>query len=292
MTVVEFHQLKAFLAVARTRNLTRAAELLAASQPTVSGHIKALESALGVTLFSRTPRGMELTLVGERLRVKAEQVDASVSGLLALAAELSGAVLGTFRIGLNTEAGVLRVPELVDALGAAVPGLRLELVQGVTRSILEDVAVGRLGGGFVFGAAHGELSVLPLARMELVIAAPAGWRARLEGAPLAELLREPWVWPPADCPFHAQAVSLFAAAGRTPPRGITADHETTLLRLVAAGVGLTLLPSVLVEEATLRGEVWPAHVTESDIALLFAWRGADGDPLLRSVLDALRKVWA
>jgi DNA-binding transcriptional LysR family regulator len=290
---MELHQLKAFLTVARTRNLTRAAELLAASQPTVSGHIKALEGALGVTLFSRTPRGMELTDAGELLRAKAEEVDARVSELVALAAELAGKVLGTCRIGLNTEAGVLRVPELVDAVRAAAPGLRLELVQGVTRSILEDVAVGRLAAGFVFGAAPPELAALPLARMELVVAAPAAWRARLEGAPLTQLLREPWIWPPADCPFHAKAVALFTAAARTPPQGVTADHEATLLRLVAAGVGLTLLPSFMVEEAEAQGEVWAERAARGELELLLAWRAGDeGSPLLRPVLDAVRKIWS
>lgn len=290
---MELHQLKAFLTVARTRNLTRAAELLAASQPAVSGHIKALEASLGVTLFSRTPRGMELTSAGERLLPRVEELEASVAGIQALAAELSGQVQGTCRIGLNTEAGGLRIPQLVDAVSAAAPSLRLELVQGVTRSILEDVAVGRLHAGFVFGPASRGLAVTPLARMELVVAAPAAWRARLEGAPLEELLREPWIWPPADCPFHEQAVALFREAGRTPPAGVTADQEATLLRLVGAGVGMTLLPAFLVREAEAKGDVWAVRAGRSEIELGIAWRaGEEGAPLLAPVLAALRQVWS
>lgn len=289
---MELYQLRTFLTVARTGNLTRAAELLNASQPTVSAQIKALEDGFGLALFSRTSRGMELTRGGELLRAKAEEVDVKASELIALAAALTGKVLGACRIGLNTEAGVLRIPQLVDALGAAAPELKVELVQGVSRSILDDVAVGRLHAGFAFGPGRRDLRAVTLARMELVIAAPAAWRARLEGASLADCLREPWVWPPRDCPFHERAVALFREAGRIPPQGVIADHESTLLRLVCAGVGLALLPSFMVDEAESRGEVVAVRLPRSEIELLFVWRDRDeSTPILAPVLEGLRAVW-
>jgi DNA-binding transcriptional LysR family regulator len=289
---MELYQLRTFLAVARTGNLTRAAELLNASQPTVSAQVKALEDAFGVVLFSRTSRGMELTGAGELLRAKAEEVDVKASELIALAATLTGKVVGGCRIGLNTEAGVLRIPELVDALGVTAPDLKIELVQGVTRSILEDVTVGRLNAGFAFGSERRELKAVALARMELVIAVPASWRERLESASWVDCLRESWVWPPQDCPFHEKAVALFRNAGRIPPQGVIADHESTLLRLVCAGVGLALLPSFMVKEAQAKGEVVPVRVPRSEIELLFVWRARDESaPFLKLVLEGLRAVW-
>ncbi|HEY5961824.1 MAG TPA: LysR family transcriptional regulator, partial [Polyangiaceae bacterium] len=71
---MELYQLKTFLVIARTGNLTRAASELHASQPTVSGQLKALEDELGLTLFERTTRGMKLTEAGNRLRNKAQEL--------------------------------------------------------------------------------------------------------------------------------------------------------------------------------------------------------------------------
>ncbi len=291
---MELYQLRTFLAIARTGNLTRAAALLATSQPAVSAQLRALEEELGLELFSRTSRGMALTEAGKILRAKAEEVDARAAELLALARGMAGKVIGACRIGLNTEAGLLRVPQLVEVLARSAPQLALELVQGVTRSILEDVSAGRLAAGFAFGP-HGraDLEGMTLARMELTIAAPPAWRARLGGAPLAEVLAGPWVWPPADCPFHEQALALSRASGGGAPGGVTADDESTILRLVSAGIGISLLPSFLVEEAEAKGQALAVRGSGADIELSFGWRARDaGSPLLRPVVEALRRIWA
>ncbi len=292
---MELYQLRIFLAIARTGNLTRAASILAASQPALSAQLRALEQELGVELFSRTSRGMELTEAGKVLRAKAEEVDAHASQLLALARGMAGKVIGTCRIGLNTEAGLLRVPALVEQLARSAPQLAVELVQGVTRSILEDVSAGRLAAGFAFGpGGRADLEGMILAPMELVIAAPPPWRQRLEGLPLAQVLAGPWVWPPADCPFHEKALALArSAGGGAAPGGVTADDESTILRLVAAGIGLSLLPSFMVEEAEAKGQVMAVRGSGAEIELWFVWRARDqSSPTLRPVVEALRTIWA
>lgn len=287
---MELYQLRTFLAIARTGNLTRAASILATSQPAVSAQLRALEDELGVELFARTSRGMELTEAGRILRAKAEKVDAHAAELVVAARGLAGKTVGTCRLGLNTEAGLLRVPELVELLARSAPQLAVELVQGVTRSILEDVSGGRLLAGFIFGRqVRADLRSATLARMELVIAAPAAWRRRLEGLPLAELLAGPWVWPPADCPFHDQALAL----ARTPGGGVTADDESTILRLVSAGIGVSLLPAFLVDEAASKGQVVAVRGSGAEIELSFVWRARDeGSPLSRPVVEAVRELWA
>ncbi len=287
---MELYQLRTFLAIARTGNLTRAAATLAASQPAVSAQLKALEDELGVELFSRTSRGMELTEAGRALRPRAEEVDARAAELVALARTMAGNAIGTCRIGLNTEAGLLRVPALVGALAGSAPPLGVELVQGVTRTILEDVSSGALTAGFVFGPpGRSDLQGLTLARMELVIAAPPAWRQRLEELPLEQVLAGPWVWPPADCPFHEKALGL----ARLPGGGVTADDESTILRLVSAGIGLSLLPALLVDEARAEGQVIAVRGSGARIELGFVWRARDqGSPLVRPVVEALRRIWA
>lgn len=291
---MELYQLRAFLAIARAGNVTRASTILKTSQPAVSAQLRALEDELGVTLFTRTSRGMELTEPGKLLRAKAEEVNDKASELLALAGALAGKVVATCRIGLNTEAGVLRIPALVDALSTSAPHLGLELVQGVTHQILDDVAAGQLSAGFVFGRQPGaELGSMVLARLDLVIAAPASWKERLRDAPLSRLLEEPWVSPPEECPFHDGTITLFRSAGGSAPRGVTADHEDTILRLVCAGVGLSLLPAVMVERAASKGEAIAIRVPDAASDLSFVWRPQDAQsPLVRPVLEALRSIWA
>jgi DNA-binding transcriptional LysR family regulator len=292
---MELYQLRTFLAIARTGNLTRAAATLATSQPAVSAQLRALEEELGVTLFLRTARGMELTAPGRLLREKAEEIDLRAAELLTLAATLSGEVVGTCRLGLNTDAAVLRVPQLVRALETAAPHLRLELVQGTSRSIAEDVAGGELAAGFVFGTPERSgLEARTLAQLELSIAAPPTWAARIARAPLSELAAGPWVWPPRDCAFHDAALALVRAhgGGAQPGSGVTADDEATILRLVAAGVGLSLLPAFMVEEASARGEAAMATAPDARVALSLVWRARDrSQPLLRPVLEAARAIW-
>jgi DNA-binding transcriptional LysR family regulator len=260
----------------------------------VSAQLKALEEELGVPLFARTPRGMELTDAGRLLRDKAEEVDARAAELRALAGALSGQAVGTCRLGLNTDAGVLRVPALVAAVAAAAPRLTLELVQGTSRTIAEDVAAGRLTAGFVFGDAGREgLGARTLARVTLSIAAPAAWAARLAGAPLAAVLTGPWVGPPRACPFHDTARSLVRAAGARPEGGVAADDEGTLLRLVASGVGLSLLPAFMAREAEAAGQVVLVDAPGAELPLALVYRARDeAAPLLAPVLDAAGRVFA
>jgi DNA-binding transcriptional LysR family regulator len=291
-TLMELYQLRTFLAIARTGNLTRAAANLATSQPAVSAQLKALEEELGVALFSRNARGMELTPAGAVLCAKAEEVQARAAELLALAGTLSGKVIGTARIGLNTDAGVLRIPELVDAVAARAPHIDLQLVHGTSAGVVRDVAAGLLTAGFVFGG-HGNpaLDALALAWIELVIAAPATWAERLAAAQ-DQALAGPWVWPPRECPYHGAAIALARGNGAEAPGGVTADDEATMLRLVEAGSGIALVPAPLAREAEAGGQVAVVRSTGAEVTLSFVWRARDGGlPIVRPLVEALRAIW-
>jgi DNA-binding transcriptional LysR family regulator len=95
---VDIHQLRTFAVVAREGSITRASEILHLSQPAVSAHIKAIEDAVGLTLFERTPRGMSLTAEGKRLLVKAEQTLGAHRELLDEATRMKGRLTGALRI--------------------------------------------------------------------------------------------------------------------------------------------------------------------------------------------------
>lgn len=288
---MELYQLRAFAAVARTANLTRAAELLNLSQPALSAQIKALE--LGLPLFERTGRGMELTGGGRLLLARAEGITSMSEQVALFARDLSGRKAGSLRIGLNTDAGVLRIAALSSELAASPFEVDLELVQGVTSSVIDGVAGRLLDGGFVYGPFERiDIRLMELSRTRLVIVAPRAWKVRLAGAPLERVLLEPWIWPPEDCPFYRTIAPLFRHAGVASSRSVTADHEGTILRLVAAEIGVSMLPADVLRASGDRSEVVELRDSGSEIALSFIYREQSRrDPLMEQLLAALSRVW-
>lgn len=219
-------------------------------------------------------------------------MQARAAELLALANTLSGKVTGTARIGLDTDAGVLRIPELVDAAAARALHIDLQLVHGTSAGVVRDVAAGLLSAGFVFGEhGHPALDALALARIQLVIAAPVAWAERLAAAQdLA--FAGPWVWPPRECPYHGAAIALARGSGAEAPGGVTAADEATMLRLVEASAGIALVPAPLAREAEAGRQVTVVRSTGTEVTLSFVWRARDGGlPLVRPLVEALQTTW-
>ena len=286
---MELYQLRTFLVIARTGNLTRAARELHTSQPAVSAQLKALEDELGVLLFTRSRRGMKLTAPGERLVHKAQEVSDRATELTVLAASLAGNAATTCTGGLNTTAEVLRVSQLLTVLAKTTPELRLDLHQGLTHTILADVARGELDAGFFFGpCTHAAVESCLLAELDLAIVGPSAWKSALTRQPLERVLTLPWVWPPAECSFYGKAQQLLRPLGAWPANGVTADDEATVLHLVRAQVGIALLPAFMAESAGIAA----LRRVKSKIELGFAWQRARSEAAhVRPVLLAVGALW-
>jgi len=287
---MELHHLKAFLVIARTGNLTQAAKELFASQPTVSAQLKALEDELGIVLFDRSHRGMKLTQAGKLLRDKAADVCERVCELNALAASLSRETPAVCRVGLNTTAGVLRIPRILATLQETEPRLRLELRQGLSSGILDDINQDKLDAGFFFGTCTlPGLAYKTLAQIDLAIVGPAAFRQKLADVPVTELFLEPWVLPPEDCVFFAKTLQLLGPNNASSLRGVTADDEATMLHLVREKVGLALLPVFMVED---EDEVVILRRTSLQVDLGVAWRRiGEKSAHLTALLSAVTEVF-
>lgn len=287
---MELYQLKTFLVIARAGNLTRAAAELHASQPTVSGQLKALEEELNLSLFVRTARGMTLTEAGKRLRDKAQEVTDRATELLVLASSLVEHLPVCCKVGLNTTATALRIPELVGALASLAPQLQLELHQGQSFTIIQDIVRGDLDGGFLFGQLErAELASSKLLEVTLAVVGPTAWKHELSNAPSESLLGKPWVMPPLTCPFYDKTRELLMPLGKWPSNPIIADDEATMLELVRAEAGIALLPASMVEGQ--KGVSILCH-TQTHIDLAFAWRSGQGQaPQIRPLLEALNGIW-
>jgi len=207
---MELYQLRTFVAVAEEGHLTRAAERLFISQPAVSAHIKALEEELGVALFARSSRGMQLTREGVALRGQAEAALKSVGELLAQARSLRENLTGELHLALNTDPELLRVRRLMNLLRTAHPGLQVHLPQSSSNLIVEDVRAGRVDGGFAFvslpeseAGLPREVTFLHLSDTSMHVVAPVEMRDRLDACTWADLAHEPWVWFTDTCPCRA-----------------------------------------------------------------------------------------
>jgi len=295
---MELYQLRTFVAVAEEEHLTRAAERLFISQPAVSAHIKALEEELGVPLFTRSARGMQLTREGAALKTQAEAALKSVGDLLSQARDLRENITGALHVALNTDPDLLRVRRLMDAMRAAHPRLEVHLPQSSSNVIIEDVRAGRLDAGFAFvaepvrNALPPELACLHLATTSLHVVAPPEWKDRLETCTWADLAHESWVWFTDACPCRSLLERQLAPYVNEIRKVAITDYEGTLKALVASGAGLGLMHRDEAQGWENTGEVciWPHD--ELPIGICFFTRTDRlNDAAIRAVRLALRAVW-
>ena len=126
---MELYQLNTFVKIADEGSLTRAAERLFTSQPAISAQLKALEEELGVSLFDRTPRGMQLTAKGRLLYDQALQTLNAAAKLKADAQQLQQELVGELRIGVHTDFEFMRIGELHRALQTQHPRISPHFMQ-------------------------------------------------------------------------------------------------------------------------------------------------------------------
>ena len=291
---MELYQLKTFVVVAEEGNLTKAAERIFASQPAVSGHIKALEEELGLPLFVRTPRGMQLTEAGKGLRLKADSILLAADDMLNQAKILRKELTGTLHIALNTDSDFLRVVELSMAMAASHPKLRLRYTMSSSGLILRDVRDRKLEGGFTFfDNPYAEVGSIKLQEIPVRIVAPASWADRVAGKSIDELAVMPWIRPDMDCPFMKIIEGVFEDSGILMTDYIEADSEDVIRQLVAAGKGLSLLKQgdalCMVEDGSaILCEAGP--VLSLNVSFVYP-KSRLNDPLVRALVEVVETIW-
>ena len=233
---MELYHLKTFVTVAEEQHLTRAAERLFSSQPAISAHIKALEEELRLTLFERTP--------GHAAHPRASNCSSARATLAAAgdfvlhARQMQGELMGSVRIGLNSDAAFLRLIELQAGLRAHHPRLEIEFLAGASGTNLPALRVGKLDAAFISGECDDPLlESRVLCEEELVVAAP---EACASASPPATSPRWPaflGLYLARLRPFPVMR-SLFEAHCCEPSKTLLANQEDALRAMVGAGVGL------------------------------------------------------
>ena len=260
----DLRQLRYFVAVAEERHFGRAAKRLAMTQPPLSQAIRALEEALGVALFARTKRTVELTPVGADLLPEVRKILAAADGLRPLAQSLARGEAGALALAFVSTADYGLLPQLLREFAGRYPGVRLQLVEATSDVQIEELVAGRIDAGLVIAPLPprhtAALTYLPIMREPLVAVLPSAVaRARSrkrQGEPLdwdespvtlAELAELPLViFPRRLAPgFYDIITGCYGAVGLTPRIGQEAIQMQTIVSLVSAGMGVALVPQSL-----------------------------------------------
>lgn len=234
-----------FLAVARWQHVTRAAEELGVPQPTLSRRIARLERALGVALFDRRGRRLQLTRAGSHLAVVVERVLGDLERGVADVRRSVDPTAGTVAVAFLHTLGVAVLPRLLREFGAEHPGLRFQLVQDG-----HDAALAHLRAGDVDLALTSpvpddpDLSTLALHRQPLRLCVPADHPLAARSAvDLGATATEPYVGFKPGYGMRVITEEWCRRAGFSPRLAFEGEDVATVRGLVGAGLGVALLPA-------------------------------------------------
>jgi len=246
---VTLQQVEYFLAVARAGSFSRAAADLHVAQPSVSEQLRKLERELGAPLFTRRPRGVELTEAGRAFRPYAERVLAELENGRRAVLDQAQAVRGRVRIGAPPTVGTHVLPSVLASFRARYAEAELVLTQAPTRLIIDALLRGELDLAVAqLPAARPELASLELFSEDLVAVVAADHPlAHQQDVALADLADQPFVLPWEGYELRATVVNACEAAGFTPRVGAEAGDLDTVLRFVGAGLGVSIVPRLAIE---------------------------------------------
>lgn len=287
---MELYHLRTFIAVAKERNLTRAAQKLFISPSSVSAHIKALEEELNVELFIRSPRGMHPTRAGEFLKQKAENALCTVEDFTRSARAFCDQPSGCVRFGINISPEWLQIPTLVKNTNAKYPHITFEFIFSVTQRITEALEDHTLDVGYIYGDPISDaVETYGLLKTELVIAGPAHWADQIESATWAALANLPWICDPYYCPFQSIADNMFAERGLTCNKVMSISDDATRLELIKGGIGLSVIEKYLAEESD---QIAIRETEPFFCDLNFAYlKSRAGESLIRAIIAQVTALW-
>ncbi len=293
--MLSLRQFQQFLAVAETMSFRRAAERLNMAQPPLTAAIRHMEETIGVRLFERTNRITCLTAAGEVLREEAHRAIAQAERAVALTRRAGAGETGSLRIGFVASAVRQLLPILVTAFREQHPAVTLELEEAPTARQIAALLDDRMDVGIVAlplpsGVEH-RIAVQTMAKSQLVVAIPVYHPlARAADTPLAlaALADQPWILFPADegPGLHSTILRACAEAGFTPRVAQRAVQMETIIGLVAAGLGVALVPSLFNdmprEGVVFRELIGTGAPVPYETAL--AWRKGNNLPALKAFI--------
>ncbi len=247
---MEFHQLRYFCAVARAGNFTRAAEEQHIAQPSLSQQVRKLEDELGAKLFDRFPRFARLTDFGKAFLPKAGEILRRVGEARTEIQEMSGAEIGTVAVGAIPTIAPYLLGPVIAAFARRHPAISVSLSEEITPVLLEYLHNGRVDLVLLALPVRGdELACEELFREPLFAALPVDHKlAARKSLSLAEIRKEPFLLLKEGHCFRENMLSACRRS-RVHPRVIFESGQfSTILSMVATGMGVSVVPAMAVEK--------------------------------------------
>jgi DNA-binding transcriptional LysR family regulator len=297
---VELKHLTSFVAVAERLSFVRAANHLNLSQPALTLQIKNLEEELGVQLFWRNRRTVKLTNVGNIFLGEAKATLARARQAADRAQKAARGEIGKLSIGFVSSAALEVVPRIVVDFRKRNPGVTLDLLNLRTVSQVRALLGKSIDVGFLrLPLPNKQLNLTVIHREEFVVILPKGHRlAHIKQFGIAQLHDESFVaygrrWAPG---FFDAVVQMCVREGFHPNIVQETGEMYTAIALVAAGIGVAILPKsvVLAQSKSIVIKSLPASAGRSEIAI--ATRADERSPLVRSFVSVARsfcvKTWS
>jgi DNA-binding transcriptional LysR family regulator len=245
--------LRLFVAIAEAKNLTRGAERVHLAASSASHRLRQLEASIGTPLLLREPRGVSLTRAGEALLRHARQVFAQLEQMHADLTPYAKGVRGHVSLWANTHATHTFLPDSLATFLQRHPQVSISLEEHTSPDVLMAVVRGEVEVGVVAGAMEGaDVELIPYKADRLVLIAPAEHPlAARKHCPFVQVLDYPFVMLHAGSAIHTFTMNAAAALGRHLEVRIQVRSFEAVCRMVAAGVGIGLVPRSAVSERGL-----------------------------------------
>ncbi len=253
---MNLRDLKYLVALADHRHFGRAAEACFVSQPTLSTQIRKLEEELGVSLVERAPRKVMLTPAGRDAAERARRIVAEVEQMKEAARRSQDPEAGTVRLGIFPTLGPYLLPHVVPGIRTRFPDLELLLIEEKSDVLLSRLREGKLDAGLLALPVHDDqLHIEPLFDEPFLLAVPGNHPlARRDSLALDELSSQKLLLLEDGHCLREQALEVCRLSGANEKSEFRATSLETLRQMVAAGVGVTLLPTLATKPPVARSE--------------------------------------
>lgn len=298
---MDLQQLRCFIAAAEELHFGRAAQRIGMLPASLGRHIRLLELHLGTQVLTRTTRHVALTDEGIQLLVEARKIIALSDGIAQRLQTRRRKRAASLRVGAIDSAAAGLLPPLLQDFRADAPDVTVQLNEDKTIRLLPRVLSGRLDLAFVRPppSADKRLTFLFLFHETAVVAVPTRHRlAKRKSLSVADLATEAMIVPERRSRPHSHdlTVKLFAEASLQPNVGQVADEKQTIVNLVAAGIGVAIVPRWTARMAVTGVRYVPLIVmgsghamgTTNRLPLAAAWLSGTRDPVRDAFLTTLR----
>ncbi len=288
--MIEYRHLRYFVVLAQTLHMTRAAEQLHLAQPSLTQNIQQLEEELGTPLIRRVGRKLSLTEAGEVFRIEAERSLQQFEQAKVAAQRAGRGELGHIALGFGSSAGLHVVPQIVKRFRQKFPGVQISLKEMGFDAQVAALRSGDVDVVIAYALPDPEFESIDLTPESMVVVLPEQHPlAAQESISLRELRDEAFILPSTHTAGAAEvAVLAECADAGFKPKLIQEVHAIqTAVGLVAAGLGISILPASVKKLGREGTVIRPIRHSRIEVRLLILWKRNDTSLVLQNFLTCI-----